>query len=400
MATVLCVWELGTDLGHLSNLRLAIEVALKGGHKVVLAARELHRARDVLGEMPITYLQAPFKQFAVRGGQDNYLSYSHLIGQQCFSNAEELRMYLAAWRGLFQLIRPDVVLFEHSPTALIAAHGMPFRKVIVGNGFTAPPSDSQPGAPFLPFPTTHRTAAADAALLQDDAMLLACINQALQSMGLTPLENLATLYAQADATFLMTWPELDHFDARTGCNYLGIEPPSLRAPPQWPTGPGAKVFGYLHATPGLEPLLQALAENAVSALLFVRHLPLPLRARYRSDRLQFVDHPVDLSAVASQAAWVINLGNHSTAATFALAGVPQLLIPLHQEHLFLARRLVAQGGAAMAFQDQTGYLQAVDAMQNNPMIKIQAEHLGRQLMPFEALRTSDYMRNVYAELIP
>ena len=38
-ARVLCVWELGTELGHLSHLRLPIEVALEQGHEVFVAAR-------------------------------------------------------------------------------------------------------------------------------------------------------------------------------------------------------------------------------------------------------------------------------------------------------------------------------------------------------------------------
>ena len=399
MATILCVWELGTDLGHLSNLRLAIEVALKGGHKVVLAARELHRARDVLGDMPITYLQAPFKQFTVRGDQSNYLSYTHLIAQQCFSDSSELCMYLAAWRGLFELTRPAVVLFEHSPTALITAHDFSFAKVIVGNGFTVPTHGNSEGQPFVPFPTTPRTPQSYAQLVMDDTRLLACINHSLKSMGLTEIGSLATLYAQADARFLMTWPELDHLGPRVGSSYLGIEPPSPRATPLWPKGGGSKVFGYLHAIPSLELLLQALAVQPVCALLFVRYLPPELRARYTSDRLQFVDQPVDLSQVSEQAAWVINLGNHRTAATFALAGVPQLLIPLHQEHLFLTTRLVAQGAAAMAFQDQNGYTNAVDVMQNSPHLQAGAKQLGHQLTPYADLNAADFIGRTFASLI-
>jgi hypothetical protein len=36
MATVLCVWEQGDNLGHLANLRLPVEEALRLGHRVVL----------------------------------------------------------------------------------------------------------------------------------------------------------------------------------------------------------------------------------------------------------------------------------------------------------------------------------------------------------------------------
>jgi hypothetical protein len=134
----------------------------------------------------------------------------------------------------------------------------------------------------------------------------------------------------------------------------------------------------------LEDLLQDLLAAGLCSLLFVRNLPPALRTRYSGPQLRFVDHPVDLTEVAQQASWVINLGNHSTAATFAAAGVPQLLIPLYQEQLFVALRLVAQGGAVMAFQDQAGYSAAIAALQTNTAIRQQARELQLQLTPFSA----------------
>jgi UDP:flavonoid glycosyltransferase YjiC (YdhE family) len=91
---------------------------------------------------------------------------------------------------------------------------------------------------------------------------------------------------------------------------------------------------------------------------------------------------VDLAQVARQADWVLSHGNHGTAASFAAAGVPQLLIPLHHEHLFLALRLVAQGAAVMAMQDQSGYRAAIDALLTNPLIARQAQVLQMELPPY------------------
>ena len=48
MARVLCVWEQGTNLGHLSHLRAPLQVAQALGHELTLAARELHRIPEVL----------------------------------------------------------------------------------------------------------------------------------------------------------------------------------------------------------------------------------------------------------------------------------------------------------------------------------------------------------------
>ena len=366
MARVLCVWELGSDLGHLSHLRLPIEVALQLGHEVFLAARQLDRIPAVMGDMPITCLQAPFKQVAMAADQTAFPSYTHLLARQCFSGVDELAMYLRAWRALFDLVKPAIVLFEHSPTALIAAHDYGFKKVLVGNGFSIPPLPPETGAPFAPFVTTPKTPEVLAGLRSDDAVLLTVINRALKHFDVAALPSLADMYAQADAQFLLSLPVLDHFGPRPGQRYLGVDAPKAQLAPQWPPGAGPKVFGYLHAFPSLENLLQDLQPAKVCALLHVRGLPPALREAYSSDQIGFTDQLIDLTSVAKQAVWVINHGNHNTLAGFVRAGVPQLLIPLHQEHLFAALNLVAQGSALMAYQDQPGFAKEIAALNSNP----------------------------------
>src|SRR5450759_1917500 len=243
MARILCVWEQGSNLGHLSNLRLPIEIALQLGHTIFLAARELHQSLTILGNMPVKYLQAPFKQNSVTTDQSAFPSYTHLMVRQCFSGADELEMYLRAWRSIFDLVQPELVLFEHSPTALIAAGSYGFKKVLVGNGFSIPPPPLAPGAPFAPFVTTPQTIDVLDGLRADDAVLLKVINIALDRLGGPNFDALPDIYAQADGRFLMTLPVLDHFGERQGQRYLGVETPVAHQAPQWPPGAGPKVFG-------------------------------------------------------------------------------------------------------------------------------------------------------------
>lgn len=399
MARILCVWELGADLGHLSHLRLPIATALQLGHEVYLAARQLKRARDVLGDMPIVYLQAPFKQDVAAANQSVFLSYTHLLARQCFSGVDELEMHVRAWRALFDLVQPDLVLFEHSPTALIAAHAYRFKKVLVGHGFAIPPLVLTTDEPFAPFVTTPRTPEVQSALQADDAVLLQVINLALQRLGAQPLGALPELYAQADAQFLMTLPALDQFGARTGLRYLGVESPQPHSAPPWPTGAGPKVFAYLHAIPAMERLLQDLRSAGVCALLFVRGLPPGLRSAYTSEHIRFIDQPVDLGQVAQQAAWVINHGNHNTVATFMRLGIAQLLIPLHQEQLFVALRLQDQGCALMAYQDQSGFLPEISALQADQRLRQRAAEVGAHCPSAQDLNAAAFIHHTIEKLL-
>ncbi|OIN92253.1 MAG: hypothetical protein AUJ20_08380 [Comamonadaceae bacterium CG1_02_60_18] len=405
MARVLCVWELGTRLGHLSHLRLPIEVALAQGHQVFLAARELAGVPEVLAGLPVTLLQAPFMQGVVSQDQSAYASYTHLLAKQCFGGPADLIAYLRAWRSLFDLVQPDLVLFVHSPTALVTAHAYPFKKVLLGSGFEIPPVsvDGTGGAagalPFAPFPTTRLTVDNVARLKRDDAQLLALINSALCQLGLPGLPSLDAIYTQADAKWLSTWPALDHFGARNAEHYLGLAPLPGCAAPVWPAVEAPRVFGYLLNFPSLPQLLRDLQAANLSALLYVRGLPAALRQTFSGQNMRFADDLVDLAQVAQQCAWVLHHGNHSTMATFMLAGVPQLIIPCHQEQLFGALRLVATQCAVMAYQDQPGFSAAITALQTHAALRQSAAHLARQCAPFDLAGNTAYVGTMFGKLI-
>jgi hypothetical protein len=173
---------MGAELGHVSKLRHPIEIALDMGLQVFLAARELRRVKLILGDMPITYLQAPLKHKDT-SPEPLFLSYAQMLGRQCFSDVDEMEMLLRAWGSLFDLVQPDIVLFEHSPLALVAAYGRRFKKVLAGSGFMIPPLPLQPTDPFAPFITTQRTPELMETLRAHDIALLGAINQAVARTG-------------------------------------------------------------------------------------------------------------------------------------------------------------------------------------------------------------------------
>lgn len=398
MARVLCVWELGAELGHISKLRLPMAIALEEGHQVFLAARELRRVKLILGDMPITYFQAPLKHRDLRP-EPIHQSFGQMLAHQCFGNVDETEILLRAWGSLFDLVQPDLVLFEHSPLALAAAYGRPFKKVLVGSGFMLPPLPLQPSDPFAPFITTPRTPEMLQALSAHDAGLVQTINQAIARTGRPLLSALSDIYAQADHYFLMTWPQLDHFGPREGLYYLGTEPPQPQAAALWPPGAGPKVFGYLHPIPMLERLLQDLRAAQVCTLLVVRDLPEELKRTYSGDHLRFSDQLVDLAQVAREADWVISHANHNTVATFMFAGVPQLMIPLHQEQLFAGLRLVQQGVAALAFQDQSSFVNEITLLNTNLEMRDKAVKLAAQCTAIGYPDVTAFIRGAFQALL-
>ena len=395
MARLLFIWEQGSNLGHLSLLKMPISVALEMGHEVFLAARELQDVKSVLGDMPIAYLQAPVQRSenaALAADPTQFLSYTHLLSKQVFPADDALEVLLRAWKTLFSLVRPVAVMFEHSPTALLAARSHQFQKILVGGGFTVPPIPANREDPFAPFPNTPRTLESKAALLNDDAALLSRLNRVLAKMGDSPLNKLHDLYGKAEQTLLMTWPELDPFGPRGGQRYLGIESIHVDRVPVWPAGEGPRVFGYLQMFPALEQLVKDLLATPVRALLVVRNAPPAVVQACAVTRVQITTEILDMRRVVQEADWVISHGNHSTVATVCAAGVPQLLIPRHQEQLFQSLKLVQQGCAAMVFQDQTAFSNAIQVMLTQPALKTNAIRLQNSMLPFEAMGGKEMVR--------
>jgi UDP:flavonoid glycosyltransferase YjiC (YdhE family) len=95
----------------------------------------------------------------------------------------------------------------------------------------------------------------------------------------------------------------------------------------------------------------------------------------------------------------ISHGNHSTACTLTLAGLPQLLIPRHQEQLLLACRLVAQGSALLAYQDQPGYAKEINALLTNPALRTNAATLAHTCRQRGDPDAKGYIRAALTDLL-
>ncbi len=80
-----------------------------------------------------------------------------------------------AWKNIYRAVQPDVIVFDHSPTALLAAHGTPVRRALLGAGFFCPADQS-------PLPNLRPWTSPDPAQLAlDEACVLNHINLVLST---------------------------------------------------------------------------------------------------------------------------------------------------------------------------------------------------------------------------
>ena len=205
MAKVLLTWELGAGSGHFVNLRPFVAGLEAKGHKVYVALRDLCRGPALLGGRGVSFLQSPYKSDAPRNPIQAPRTFADVLHNIGFGDAEELAVLADAWGSLIDWIDPQLIIFDHSPTALLAARGHKARRVLLGNSFSTPPDCS-------PFPDLRPWLPGDPkTLYQTEGSVLENVNRVLRARGQPALERLGQLYGEVDEVILTTLAEFDHY---------------------------------------------------------------------------------------------------------------------------------------------------------------------------------------------
>ena len=337
MAHVVMCWELGGDLGHVARMRPLAESLRARGHRVSFIVRETLAAGRLLDPAHYPWLQAPLQPDLVSPVYAPTLNFTQIMHNVGFHEHKPLVGRMRAWRNLYAALKPDLLVFDHSPTALLAARGLPVKRILLGTGFGIPPAME----PLPPFDT--ETAAAD--LETSEREITERINAALTVFGVERLKRIADIY-QADASLLFTLKELDHYPQRQGGDYWGPPTQGGGSRPGWPEGTGKRVFAYLKPFKSLPSLLETLAHAGQPTLIYMsRHDGAPPTD---TDRLRYSATPVDLMQVVKESDIIVCHSGHGTISTALLGGKPLLLLPLNIEQRMLAARVAGMGAGLAA----------------------------------------------------
>jgi UDP:flavonoid glycosyltransferase YjiC (YdhE family) len=347
MKRFLFAWELGGGLGHSVPLSQLSRPLLDAGHEVHVALRDLSTSDAAFGDLAahprLRLWQAPIWTAALRGLPET-ATYAELLFRAGFLDDRRLLGLVRGWRSLLEHVRPDLLLVDHAPTALLASRGLRIPRAAIGTGFFLPPA-------LAPIPAFREWEAIDPVRVrQSEDRVIATANLVLAALGEGPIGRLHQL-VDTEENFLLTWPELDHYRHRPAdpaARYWGPLPTASQGtPPHWPAGDAPRVFAYLKSDyAAIEPVLEALKSAPLRTVAYVAGLPKAVAGRFASPRLAFATGPVDMRAVCAEADAVVCNAGSGTVCTVLRAGIPTALLPMHAEQLLFARR-VADGGAGL-----------------------------------------------------
>jgi UDP:flavonoid glycosyltransferase YjiC (YdhE family) len=394
MATILLTWELGGGLGHLTQFLPLAHGLAQRGHRVFAALRHLPRAHAVLGRDLVRYLQAPTCIEPVRNEITPAMTFPHILHNIGFADEQGLITLVEAWRNLYEFVRPDLIIFDHSPTALLAARGFPARRALIGSGFCCPPD-------LYPLPNLRPALQADPDRLRaDEDRVLQAANLALAHFGQPPLERIAQLYAEVDENFLSTFPELDHYPHRQNARYWGPWLHTGGKSPQWPSGTGKRIYAYLKPCPVLPDLLKLLRDLGHPTLVFAHSIPLGIQQRFASATLRFEKEPLDLNHVARECDLAILNGTHFTTISFLLAGKPTLHLPIYLEQTIFARTIARLGtGLSTSSKDAQHLVPALQAILSSDQYAQSAQGFSVAHADFDSAHVAGAMLNRVGEFL-
>jgi UDP:flavonoid glycosyltransferase YjiC (YdhE family) len=372
VSRVLFAWELGEGLGHIGSFPLLAGYLRERGHEVGFALRDLGYADPVLGQGDWPLFQAPVSQRR-KTNLPLAANFAEILPRVGYADADNLVGLIRAWRALFRLWRPDLVMFNHSPTALLAGRDLGFARVVQGTGFSCPAATQ--GRPVFPL---WAPVAPDRSV-EWERRLLEAIGGALERIGTPRLDGLADL-VKADDTLLCTLPELDVYRGhRPGASYLGPVPSHTRGEAvDWPDGRRPRLFAYLKGSYGhLAALMDVLAGVDAAVLVYASGLTSEQAAKWSTGHVRVSARPVDTERLLGGCDLVICHGGHGTSADALLAGVPLLVLPIHVENWINGKCIAAAGVGLMveSGKDAPPFLALLRRLISDPSFRERARQI-------------------------
>lgn len=352
---VLC-WEIGADLGHISQMAAIARALRQRGHRVsVVLANVAHALRYFEG-LDVAWYQAP--QPLASGSPEIPLNHADILRESGYADPAFLAGMLQAWRALFDLLEPDLVVSEAAPTAMLAARCDARRCICLDNGFFAPPLSN-------PMPALRAWQPVnDWELARREARVLRVINVALQTLHQPPIHAFSQLFDVE--THWLTWPELNHFGRHSPERHLGpIHDGSPGRILGWPDGEGRKVFVYLKPNhPYAIPVLEWCLKRGDRLLAYLPSWPVnQLRRVQGLGAIHISQEPLDLNRVLGECAWVVCHGGVGTVSRAMRAGKPMLLLPSHVEQIRTAQAVADLQLAVLPEEDRAASRLRIDARQ-------------------------------------
>jgi len=312
----------------------------KKGHEIHVAMPDQRPAREFVKPHNFHLRLAPSIRVATTVASPQ-VSYAEVLLCAGFYDANILYANVKKWLEMFHAVRPELIIFDHAPTALLAARLYPACTATFGPGFFRPPS-------VTPLPHFYADPHdLEGRMYRSEKRALLASNQVLQKGKGRRLHSLQALL-DVDKDFLCTFRELDHYERSKEQRYMGpIFSADAGSEVTWPPGGRFKIFVYLKTdAPVSAEIVDALCRSDLACFVYAQgetSLDGDISTNVRVTR-----NPVALRSAIRDADMVVCHAGHGVVAATLLAGKPLVLVPLTTDQ-FIVTRNVENIGAGVGY---------------------------------------------------
>jgi len=394
MGRVLVIWEMGGGLGHLMRIRPIARQLADRGHDVTVGSRAWagdHAERWFSG---MTCLTTP-PTTTPDGERVTFHSMPSILKAVGWADTDELAGQVDRWRAFLAEQRPDVIVLDYAPTALLAGQSLGVPIVTMSTGFTCPPDlDPMPAFGLVDDDAIKQ------ACRDDERAVLAAVNHVLERAGQRALKHLSELFARVTRNFMTTWPELDHYGARPNAEYIGNWPGTAGRRENWPQGTGPRLVGYLQPFKNRGAIIEMLNRSKMPCLIYMGGADPEKIAKVAKANVKATAEPFDLPAASKQAELAIIHAGQGSTTGMLLAGLPMLLLPRHAEQYMIARRVVEYGAGLMASpQSMPQITQALQQLLVDPKYEQAAQRFAAEHADFDPDETIRFVSESIHQLM-
>lgn len=333
---ILLAWEAGAGRGHVVTLK-TVAAALGDRFAYDASLCVMDHAGD-LDFCDLVFQGARLYKDPERRrtpGAPRTATWGEFMGDTGFRNTAFLARQVAWWQEVMQARRTDLVIADYAPCALLAAQGLGVPAVAVGTGYSIPPEGLREFPVFLPEYSDR---------MFDEADMVRTINAAVGPLGVPRLDHLPDVYRRSQELVRT----LDVLDPYQGMRAHPVLPPVADLS-QVAAGAGDELFVYFSTTELEHPAVaEALAGLDMPVRAFCPGIDDAMAARLRAGGVMLEDAPVPVDLIAARSRLMLHSGQHGIVSLGLAAGIPQIAIPQHLEHLYHARRAESQGVCTVA----------------------------------------------------
>lgn len=336
--------ELGEGYGHIMGFRPLAQQLLAKGIQVTVITNRPVAAFGVLKGLNLTILPSPLNHVENQERLEYFSNYADIIYDWGYNDAQSLEALVHQWLALFNLTKPDAIICDHSPTAVLAASIANIKACTFGTGYYIPPN-TFPLAPFIPI-----SAQQTQTMHSHEISVLKNMNSVLRRYKSSiKLSTVAQLFAQT-TQFLFTLAELDHYNRDSKTEYFGprlernfgqsIHWQRLRSM----RTDAKKIFAYLKPnTPKLPTVIEQIVQTQHLVVMHIPKAPAQLRQKLSSlAHVELSDGAVNVTKMLPQIDLLICNSGHGLLSAALLEAKHMLLLPTHIEQMILTKKMVHQ----------------------------------------------------------